>query len=145
MWEAVQLPRETDAPEEMERLIQQFTEEKMQEYDGSVFFCISRKDKERRLTLRQAAQACRLSARDGRAMCTAFSAQKLADRPGRDVLFVEPSMQQYLDEYLDACPAGRRHMLIYCRRKGNGPCLRTSIFMDFWWNRGVDIWDLGEQ
>ncbi len=145
MWEAVQLPRETDAPEETERLIQQFAEEKMREYDGSVFFCISRRDQERRLTLRQAAQACRLSARDGRAMCTAFSAQKLADRPGRDVLFVEPSMQQYLGEYLDACSAGRRHMLIYCRRKGNGPCLRTSIFMDFWWNRGVDIWDLGEQ
>ena len=145
MWEAVQLSQATDTPEEMERLIQQFAEGKMREYDGSVFFCISRKDKERRLTLRQAAQACRLSARDGRAMCTAFSAQKLADRPGRDVLFVEPSMQQYLDEYLDACPAGRRHMLIYCRRKGNGPCLRTSIFMDFWWNRGVDIWDLGEQ
>ena len=145
MWEAVQLPRETDAPEETERLIQQFAEEKMQEYDGNVFFCISRRDQERRLTLRQAAQACRLSARDGRAMCTAFSAQKLAERPGRDVLFVEPSMQQYLDEYLDACPAGRRYVLIYCRRKGNGPCLRTSIFMDFWWNRGVDIWDLGEQ
>ena len=145
MWEAVQLPRDTDAPEETERLIQQFAEEKLQEYDGSVFFCISRRDQERRLTLRQAAQACRLSARDGRAMCTAFSAQKLADRSGRDVLFVEPSMQQYLDEYLDACPAGWRYVLIYCRCKGNGPCLRTSIFMDFWWNRGVDIWDLGEQ
>ena len=145
MWEAVQLPRETDAPEETERLIQQFAEEKMREYDGSVFFCISRRDQERRLTLRQAAQACRLSARDGRAMCTAFSAQKLAERPGRDVLFVDPAMQSYLGEYLDICPAGTRNVLIYCRRKGNGPCLRTSIFMDFWWNRGVDIWDLGEQ
>ena len=51
MWEAVQLPRETDAPEETERLIQQFAEEKMQEYDGNVFFCISRRDQERRLTL----------------------------------------------------------------------------------------------
>ena len=30
MWEAVQLPRETDAPEETERLIQQFAEEKIQ-------------------------------------------------------------------------------------------------------------------
>ena len=44
MWEAVQLPRETDAPEETERLIQQFAEEKMQEYDGNIFFCISRRD-----------------------------------------------------------------------------------------------------
>ena len=53
MWEAVQLPRETDAPEETERLIQQFAEEKMREYDGTVFFCISRADRERRLTFRQ--------------------------------------------------------------------------------------------
>lgn len=29
MWEVVQLPRETDAQEETERLIQQFAEEKM--------------------------------------------------------------------------------------------------------------------
>lgn len=145
MWEAVQLPRDTDAPEEMERLIQQFAEEKMREYDGAVFFCISRADKERRLTFRQAAASLGCSARDGRATATAWRAQTLAERAGRNVLFVDPAMQSYLEEYLDICPAGSRHVLIYCRRKGNGPCLRTSIFMDFWWNRGVDIWDLGEQ
>ena len=145
MWEAVQLPRETDAPEETERLIQQFAEEKMREYDGAVFFCISRADKERRLTFRQAAASLGCSARDGRATATAWRAQTLAERAGRNVLFVDPAMQSYLEEYLDICPAGSRHVLIYCRRKGNGPCPRTSIFMDLWWNRGVDIWDLGEQ
>ena len=145
MWEAVQLPREIDAPEETERLIQQFAEEKMREYDGAVFFCISRADKERRLTFRQAAQAVGYSARDGRAECTAWSAQTLAERAGRNVLFVDPAMQSYLGEYLNACPAGARHVLIYCRRKGNGPSLRMSLFMDFWMERGVDIWDLNDQ
>lgn len=99
MWEAVQLPRETDAPEETERLIQQFAEEKMREYDGAVFFCISRADKERRLTFRQAAASLGCSARDGRATATAWRAQTLAERAGRNVLFVDPAMQSYLEEY----------------------------------------------
>ena len=51
-------------------------------------------------------------------------------------------MQQYLGEYLDACPAGVRHLLLYSRRKGNGASLRMSLFMDFWMERGVDILDL---
>ncbi len=145
MWEAVQLPRETDAPEETERLIQQFAEEKMREYDGAVFFCISRADKERRLTFRQAAASLGCSARDGRATATAWRAQTLAERAGRNVLFVDPAMQSYLEEYLDICPAGSRHVLIYCHRKGNGPSPRMSAFMDFWEKHSVDIWDLGEQ
>ena len=99
MWEAVQLPRETDAPEETERLIQQFAEEKMREYDGAVFFCISRADKERRLTFRQAAASLGCSARDVRATATAWRAQTLAERAGRNVLFVDPAMQSYLEEY----------------------------------------------
>ena len=117
----------------------------MREYDGTVFFCISRADRERRLTFRQAAQAVGYSARDGRAECTAWSAQTLAERAGRNVLFVDPAMQSYLGEYLDVCPAGVRHVLIYCRRKGNGPSPRISAFMDFWAEWGVDIWDLNDQ
>ena len=144
MWEYVHLPQETDDPNQRENLIEQFAIEKMREYDGTVFFCISRSDRERRLTFRQAVQSLGLSARDGRAMCAAFSAGALAKRPRRDVLFVEPSMQQYLNEYLDACPAGARHLLLYSRRKGNGASLRMSLFMDFWQERGVDIWDLGD-
>ena len=83
MWEAVQLPRETDAPEETERLIQQFAEEKMREYDGAVFFCISRADKERRLTFRQAATSLGCSAR-GRVYCLEcadFSGTSRKERP----------------------------------------------------------------
>ena len=145
MWKYVELPEEIGGPEQRETLIQQFAEEKMREYDGAVFFCISRADKERRLTFRQAAASLGCSARDGRATATAWRAQTLAERAGRNVLFVDPAMQEYLGEYLDACPAGARHVLIYCRRKGNGPSPHMSAFMDFWVERGVDIWDLGEQ
>ena len=142
MWDYVHLPQEANGPGEREKLIEQFAVEKMREYDGTVFLCIARSDRERRLTFRQAAQSLGLSARDGRAMCAAFSAEALAKRPYRVVIFVEPSMQQYLGDYLDACPAGARHLLLYSRRKGNGASLRMSLFMDFWLERGVDIWDL---
>lgn len=93
MWDDVQLPREADDPGERETLIQQFAEEKMREYDRTVFLCISRSDQQRRLTFRQAAQALGCTARDGRAVCTAAPAEALAKRPGRNVLFVERSMQ----------------------------------------------------
>lgn len=145
MWKYVELPEEIGGPEQRETLIRQFAEEKMREYDGAVFFCISRADKERRLTFRQAAASLGYSARDGRATATAWRAQTLAERAGRNVLFVDPAMQSYLEEYLDICPAGSRHVLIYCHRKGNGPSPRMSAFMDFWEEHGVDIWDLGEQ
>ena len=142
MWDYVHLPQETNDPGEREKLIEQFAVEKMREYDGAAFLCIARSDRERRLTFRQAAQSLGLSARDGRAMCTAFSAEALAKRPYRVVIFVEPSMQQYLGEYLDACPSGVRHLLLYSRRHGNGPSPHRSVFMDFWLERGVDIGDL---
>lgn len=58
------------------------------------------------------------------------------------MLFVDLSMQRYLGEYLNACPAGVRHLLLYSRRKGNGPSPYMSAFMDFWMERGVDILDL---
>lgn len=143
MWDYVQLPREADDPGEREKFIQQFAEEKMREYDGTVFLCISRSDRERRLTFRQAAQALGCTAKDGRAVCTATSAEALAKRPGRNILFVERSMQRYLGEYLDACPSGARHLLLYCRRYGNGPSPYMSAFMDFWLERDVDSWDFG--
>ena len=141
MWDYVHLPQEANDPNQREKLIEQFAIEKMREYDGTVFLCISRSDRERRLTFRQAAQALGSSARDGRAECAAQSAESLAKSPRRNVLFVECSMQQYLGKYLDACPAGLRHLLLYSRRQGNGPSPHMSAFMDFWLERGVDIWD----
>ncbi|MCI8757061.1 MAG: hypothetical protein HFG18_10780 [Oscillospiraceae bacterium] len=143
MWNHVGLLKESDGPKDRESLIQQFTKEKMREYDGAVFFRIARSDKERRITFQQAAKALGYSARDGRTMCAAFNPQVLAEQTRRDVLFVDPAMQEFLGEYLDACPAGMRHLLIYCRR-GNGPSPYMSAFMDFWLEHGVDIWDLND-
>lgn len=142
MWNYVHLPQETTEPDKLEKLIQQFAEEKMREYGGTIFLCISRSDRERRITFQQAAQALGDCAQDGRTVCAAYSAQALAKRPGRNVLFVDPSMQPYLGEYLSACPSGARHLLLYSRRRGNGACLRMSMFMDFWLERDVDILDL---
>ena len=142
MWDYVQLPQAADDPSQREKLIEQYAADKMREYDGTIFLCISRSDRERWLTFRRAAQSVGCSAQDGRAVCAAYSAEKLAKRPGRNILFVDPSMQQYLGEYLDACPAGVRHLLLYSRRKGNGPSPYMSAFMDFWMERGVDILDL---
>lgn len=142
MWDYVHLPREAENPGEREKLIVQFAVEKMRDYDGTVFLCIARSDRERRLTFCQAAQELGFSARDGRAACASLSAEALAKRPGRNVLFVDCTMQQYLGEYLEACPAEARHLLLYSRRRGNGPSPHMSAFMDFWMERGVDIWDL---
>ena len=66
------------------------------------------------------------------------------DEPGRRFLFVHRSMSEYLGDYLDACPAGARHLLLCSRRRGNGPSPQMSAFMDFWVERGVDILDLGD-
>jgi len=142
MWDYVHLPQKAKDPEEREKLIEQYAVERMQEYDGTVFLCIARSDRERRLTFRQAAQTLGYSVRDGRAVCTALSAEALAGSAGRNILFVNCAMQQYLGQYLDACPAGVRHVLLYSRRRGNGPSPYMSAFLDFWMERGVDIWDL---
>lgn len=148
MWEYLPLPPGvcggaawSELPGGREGWVEQLAAEKMREYDGAVFLFIARSDKERRLTFRRAAEALGLSARDGRAACTALTPQKLAQSPGRTVLFVECAMQRYLEEYLDACPAGARHLLLYTRRQGNGPSPHRSVFMDFWLSRGVDIFD----
>jgi len=142
MWDYVHLPQEANDPGGREKLIEQFAVEKMREYNGTVFLCVARSDRERAYTFRQAAQALGCPVRDARTACAGLSAETLARSPGRNILFVDCAMQQYLGQYLDACPAGARHLLLYSRRRGNGPSPRMSTFMDFWMERGVDIWDL---
>ena len=51
MWDYVQLPQAADDPSQREKLIEQYAADKMREYDGTIFLCISRSDRERRLTL----------------------------------------------------------------------------------------------
>lgn len=68
--------------------------------------------------------------------------QTLAKVKGKQAIFVRHSQQKYLSEYLAACPAGERHLVLYSRRHGNGPSPHMSAFMDFWIERNVDILDL---
>lgn len=129
MWENVCLPQEPDGPIRREALVEGFAVEKMREYGGTVFLCVSKEDWSRRNSFRQAAARLGLRALDGWELCGECSAEALAKRPGRNVLFVKPSMEQYLGEYLDACPAGERHLLLYTRRRGNGPSPAMSQLM----------------
>ena len=47
MWDYVQLPQAADDPSQREKLIEQYAADKMREYDGTIFLCISRSDRER--------------------------------------------------------------------------------------------------
>lgn len=145
MWETISLPRENADPLRRERWVGQFARETMGRYDGTVFLSVAPSDQARCATFQQAAQSIGCNAQDGRSLCAESPPQALSKRPGRHVLFVHPSMQQYLGEYLDACPDGARHVLLYSRRRGNGPTPYRSAFLDFWMERGVDIWDIKEQ
>ena len=54
MWDSVYLPQEVNNPGGREKRIERFAAEKMREYDGTVFFCVSPTDKEWKNTLCQA-------------------------------------------------------------------------------------------
>ncbi len=144
MWNSVYLPREANDPGGREKRIERFAAEKMREYDGTVFLCVSPADRERKNTFCQAAASLGYTVLDGRTVCIQIPARELAKEPGRQFLFVHHSMSEYLGDYLDACPDEARHLLFYSRRRGNGPSPHMSGFMDFWVERGVDILDLGD-
>lgn len=137
MWNDVELP-----PGEREARIEQFAREQMQAYDGTVFLCTGSLDKDCGLFFQKAAQSLGYEVWNGKALFQTLPAEELANRPGKHVLFVHWVMQEYLGAYLDALPPGKRHVLLYSRRFGNGPSPHMSFFMDFWQERGVDILDL---
>lgn len=137
MWTMAEMPQGSDGPGAREQWIRRFAEEQARAYSGTVFLCASRSDQERRDTFAQAAQAAGCTVLEGRA------AGALAEASGRRALFVDPAMEDWLGTYLDACPAGARHLLLYTRRRGNGPSPRMSLFMEFWEAQGVDILDFG--
>ena len=66
----------------------------------------------------------------------------LAEATGKKAIFVHHTQQEYWNDYLAACSAGERHLVIYSRRFGNGPSPHMSAFLDFWMEKDVDIWDL---
>lgn len=119
MWVYLEPPADGDVQQLGEALVEQLATAKMREYDGTVFLCCSPADKERIDTFTRSAKAA-----------------------GKEAIFVQHTQQEYLNDYLSACSAGARHLVIYSRRRGNGPSPHMSAFLDFWLERDVDIWDL---
>lgn len=142
MWEFIEPPIDKTNPCQGEASVERCVIAKMQEYDGTIFFCCSPADKERVGTFIRAARATGRQVRDVRQCCAEVPPQTLAKAKGKQAIFVRHSQQEYLSEYLAVCPAGERHLVLYSRRHGNGPSPHMSAFMDFWAERDVDIWDL---
>jgi len=70
--------------------------------------------------------------------CQTLDPAILAGSPGKKAIFAAPSMMDFLDRYLAACPAGQRHLLLCSRKYGDIPHM-SRIFHDFWEERDVDI------
>ena len=142
MWDYIELPINEGDLHLGEQLVEQCTAAKMQEYDGTIFFCCSFADKERIDTFTRLAQSAGRLVKDIRLCCSETGPLALANNKEKKAIFVHYSNQDFLNDYLIACPAGERHLVLYSRRFGNGPSLYMSAFMDFWIERDVDILDL---
>lgn len=59
----------------------------------------------------------------------------------KKAIFVSPSMMDFFDRYLAACPAGQQHLLLCSRQYGDVPNM-SRLFHDFWEERDVDMEDL---
>lgn len=123
----------------MEGLEEKLLTAKLRAWGGTVFWFCAPDDRERVALFHRTAQAV---GRDGRAACAAIDAEKLAERFDANALLVVPAMRGYLERYLEACPSGARHLLVYSRRN-NGPSPINSDFMDLWWGRDVEVWEIG--
>ena len=114
----------------------------MREYDGTGFLCCSPADKERIDTFTRSAQAAGRLVKNIRADQMEATPRALAEATRKKAIFVHHTQQECLNDYLAACSAGERHLVIYSRRFGNGPSPHMSTFLDFWMEKDVDIWDL---
>ncbi len=72
---------------------------------------------------------------------TVFLCASRSDRERRDTF--AQAAQAAGCTVLEGRAAGARHLLLYTRRRGNGPSPRMSLFMEFWEAQGVDILDFG--
>ena len=125
--------------ESMEELI---LTAKLRECGGTVFWFCCQSDRECIDLFHRTVQAVGRQGRDGREVCADVDADKLAEHFDTNALLVFPDMRDYLEQYLNACPSDARHLLVYSR-KFNGPTPINSVFMDLWWKRGIEVWELG--
>ena len=128
--------------EDFERLEELLLAAKLRECSGTVFWFCCRSDTERIALFHRVTQTVGRWGQDGREVCTNVGAEELAEHYDTNAILVLPDMRDYLEQYLDACPPDARHLLVYSRRY-NGPSPVNSVFMELWWKRGVEVWELG--
>ena len=76
--------------------------------------------------------------------CQALDPAALASTSDKNAIFVVPSMMDFLDRYLEACPAGQRHLLIHIHEAHEAhEAIRSMsfVFHDFWEERHVSMED----
>lgn len=73
--------------------------------------------------------------------CRNLDPAALADSSDRKMIFAVPAMMDFLDRYLEACPAGQQHLLIYAHEAKEAICSMSFVFYDFWEERHVSIED----
>ena len=142
MWEYLELPMNGGGLCPGEAFVGQCVTTRMQEYGGTIFFCCSPRDKERIDSFTQAAQRTGRQVSDSQVCFRETDPSSMAKAAGKKALFVHHSMQEYLGQYLSACPTDERHLLLYSRRFGNGLAPHMSAFLDFWLEQNVDALDL---
>ena len=116
-------------------------EKTMESISGTVFLYCSRKDEESISFFTSAAE------HTGRRMlrredCQALDPAALASTSDKNAIFAAPSMMDFLNRYLEACPAGQRHLLIHAHEAHEAIRSMSFVFHDFWEERHVRIEDL---
>lgn len=116
-------------------------EKTMVSTSGTVFLYCSRKDEESTSFFTSAAEHAgrKLLHRED---CQALDPAALASTSDKNVIFAAPSMMDFLDKYLEACPAGQRHLLIHAHEAHEAIRSMSFVFHDFWEERHVSMEDL---
>lgn len=116
-------------------------EKTMASVSGTVFLYCSPKDAETISRFTSAAEHTgrRLVRRED---CQALHPETLAERSAENVIFAAPSMLDFLDRYLEACPAQQRHLLLHVHGAREAIRSMSFVFHDFWEERHVSIEDL---
>lgn len=116
-------------------------EKTMASVSGTVFLYCSPKDEETISRFTSAAEHTgrRLYRRED---CQGLDPEALAEQSAQNVIFAAPSMLDFLDRYLEACPAQQRHLLLHAHAAREAIRSMSFVFHDFWEERHVSIEDL---
>lgn len=116
-------------------------EKTMESISGTVFLYCSLEDEKSTSFFASAAEHTgRLLLR--REDCQALDPAVLASTSDKKVIFAAPSMMDFLDRYLEACPGGQRHLLIHVHEAHEAIRSMSFVFHDFWEERHVRMEDL---